>query len=190
VPVGPPAGAAAADALSPLVAEVVERAGLVLDALDVRPAGRRQVVRVVVDTPDAPAVDDGPATGVDLDAVAAISRDVSAAVDAHEETSGAVLGEYTLEVTTPGTDRPLTQERHWRRAWLRKVAVTLADGTTATGRVGAVAGDAVTLVVEKGTLREIPLDQVTRAGVEVEFKPAPEAEVEALTADRREKEQQ
>lgn len=189
MPVGPPAGAAA-DALSPVVAEVVERAGFVLDTLDVRPAGRRQVVRVVVDTPDEPSVDDGPATGVDLDAVAAISREVSAAVDAHEERSGSLLGEYTLEVTTPGTDRPLTEVRHWRRAWLRKVAVTLADGTTVTGRVGAVTADAATLVVEKGALREIPLDQVTRAGVEVEFKPAPEAEVEALQADRSEKEKQ
>ena len=80
MPVGPPTGAAAT-ALTPVVVDVVERAGFVLDDLDVRPAGRRHVVRVTVDTPDAPGPDDGPAGGVDLDAVAALSRDVSAAVD-------------------------------------------------------------------------------------------------------------
>ena len=48
----------------------------------------------------------------------------------------------------------------------------------------------MTLAVEKGALREVPLDQVTRAGVEVEFKPAPEAEVEALDGRRPEKEKQ
>ncbi|GLZ55493.1 ribosome maturation factor RimP [Actinomycetospora sp. NBRC 106378] len=187
MPVGPPTGAAAT-ALTPVVVDVVERAGFVLDDLDVRPAGRRQVVRVTVDTPDAPAVDDGPAGGVDLDAVAALSRDVSTAVDAHEESHGALLGEYTLEVSTPGTDRPLTEPRHWRKAWLRRVAVTLVDGTKLSGRVGAVTDEAVTLAVEKG-LQEVPLAQVERAGVEVEFKPAPEAQVEALQDDRREKEQ-
>ena len=186
MPVGPPTGAAAT-ALTPVVVDVVERAGFVLDDLDVRPAGRRQVVRVTVDTPDAPGVDDGPAGGVDLDAVAALSRDVSTAVDAHEEANGALLGEYTLEVSTPGTDRPLTEPRHWRKAWLRRVAVTLADGTKLSGRVGAVTDGTVTLAVEKG-LQEVSLDQVERAGVEVEFKPAPEAQVEALQDDRREKE--
>ncbi|MEJ2867869.1 ribosome maturation factor RimP [Actinomycetospora sp. OC33-EN08] len=183
---GSPTGAAAT-ALTPVVADVVERAGFVLDDLDVRPAGRRHVVRVTVDTPDAPAVDDGPAGGVDLDAVAAISRDVSAAVDAHEEAHGAVLGEYTLEVSTPGTDRPLTEPRHWRKAWLRRVAVTLDDGTKLSGRVGAVTDSAVTLAVGKG-LQEVPLDRVERAGIEVEFKPASDAQVEALRADRTDKE--
>lgn len=188
MPVGPPTGAAAT-ALTPVVVDVVERAGFVLDDLDVRPAGRRQVVRVTVDTPDAPAVDDGPAGGVDLDAVAALSRDVSAAVDAHEASHGAVLGEYTLEVSTPGTDRPLTEPRHWRQAWLRRVAVTCTDGTKLTGRVGAVTDEAVTLAVEKG-LQEVPFATVERAGVEVEFKPAPEAQVEALRDDRRAKDAQ
>lgn len=202
-PVGPPTGAAAG-ALRPVVDDVVARAGFVLDELDVRPAGRSLVVRVTVDSTDAPTVDDGPAGGVDLDAVAEVSRAVSTAVDAREaddpDVASALAGSYTLEVTTPGTDRPLTEPRHWRRAWLRRVAVTLADGGTLTGRVGGVTAPdeatehadrgpaTVTLAVGKD-LRTVPLADVTRAVVEVEFKPAPDAEVEALRAARREEEQ-
>jgi ribosome maturation factor RimP len=185
-------------ALSPVVSDVVTRAGFVLDELDVRPAGRRRVVRVTLDSPDVPGVDDGPAGGVDLDAVAEVSRDVSAAVDAREAQDpalrDALAGAYTLEVTTPGTDRPLTEPRHWRRAWLRRVAVTLAGGETLTGRVGDVTVPddgpaAVTLAVGKD-LRTVTLDEVSRAVVEVEFKPAPESEVEALRAARRDSEEE
>ncbi len=140
-PVGSPTGAAVS-ALRPVVDAVVTRAGFVLDELDVRPAGRRLVVRVTVESPEIPGVDDGPTGGVDLDAVAAVSRDVSAAVDARESEDptlrDALAGAYTLEVSTPGTDRPLTEPRHWQRAWLRKVGVTLADGETLTGRIGGV----------------------------------------------------
>jgi ribosome maturation factor RimP len=191
-PVGSPTGAAVS-ALRPVVDEVVTRAGFVLDEVDVRPAGRRLVVRVTVEPPEVPGVDDGPAGGVDLDAVARLSRDVSAAVDARESDDptvrDALAGAYTLEVSTPGTDRPLTEPRHWQRAWLRRVAVTLAGGETLAARVGGVSTPddgpaAVTLAVGKD-LRTVSLADVTRAGVEVEFKPAPDAEVEALRAARR-----
>jgi ribosome maturation factor RimP len=191
-PVGSPTGAAVS-ALRPVVDDVVTRAGFVLDELDARPAGRRLVVRVTVDSPEVPGVEDGPTGGVDLDAVARLSRDVSAAVDARESEDptvrDALAGAYTLEVTTPGTDRPLTEPRHWQRAWLRRVGVTLVSGETLSGRVGGVStaddGPAtVTLAVGKD-VRPVPLDEVTHAAVEVEFKPAPDAEVEALRAARR-----
>jgi ribosome maturation factor RimP len=180
-------------ALTELVTGVVAASGFVLDDLDVRPAGRRRVVRVVVDTDEVPGPDDGPAPGVDLDAVAALSRELSAALDA--EDAGVPADEYTLEVTTPGVDRPLTLARHWRQAWLRRVVVTLADGSEVTGRVGPVTEEeSVTLAVgpppgakgAKGgfTLRALALGDVARAALDVEFKPAPEAEVEALRAAR------
>lgn len=191
----PPAPSDDRSGLSDLVTGIVERAGFVLDALDVRPAGRRQVVRVVVDTTDVPGRDDGPAPGVDLDAVAGVSRELSAALDAREEQGdGAAVppGEYTLEVSTPGVDRPLTLARHWRRAWLRRVVATLADGSEVAGRVGPVTDDeTVTLAVagRKGRatdveLRALALGEVASAAVEVEFKPAPQAEVDALRAAR------
>ena len=72
-------------------------------------AGRRSVVRVVVDR-------DG---GVDLDAVAEVSRAVSEALDGADDLGSSP---YVLEVTSPGVDRPLTAPRHWRRNAGRLVA--------------------------------------------------------------------
>ncbi|MDD7938977.1 ribosome maturation factor RimP [Actinomycetospora lutea] len=198
---GPDGGAA--DRLRPTVVEIVEAAGFVLDDLEVRPAGRRQVVRVVVDTAEVPGPHDPPAPGPDLDAVAGVSRELSRTFDARDEadaTSGTGAatpeGEYTLEVTTPGTDRPLTRPHHWRRAWLRRVALTRTDGSTLTARVGPVGaagepgdgGDGgATVTLAEGTprgpvLHHVPLAEVASAVVEVEFKPAPPTEVEALVA--------
>jgi ribosome maturation factor RimP len=187
-------GADAAERLRPTVVGIVEAAGFVLDDLEVRPVGRRSVVRVVVDTADVPGPHDPPAPGPDLDAVAGVSRELSQTLDALEASGGdgAPEGEYTLEVTTPGTDRPLTRPHHWRRAWLRKVAVTRTDGSTLGARVGPVAAtedraDGAVVTLAEGTprgpvLHELPLADVRRAVVEVEFKPAPDAEVAALVA--------
>ena len=185
---------AEAERLRPTVAEIVEAAGFVLDDLEVRPAGRRRVVRVVVDTADVPGPHDPPAPSPDLDAVAGVSRELSTTFDALDASGGdtAPEGEYTLEVTTPGTDRPLTRPHHWRRAWLRRVAVTRTDGSTLTARVGPVGAtgsgdDDATVTLAEGTprgpvLHHVPLAEVKQAVVEVEFKPAPPAEVDALVA--------
>jgi ribosome maturation factor RimP len=145
---------------------IVTGAGFELDQLDVRTAGRRHTVKVVVDS-DA---------GVGLDDIAAVSRAISTELDRQEHLIG---GSYTLEVTSPGVDRPLTGQRHWRRAHLRQVAVRLHDGTTFTGRVGAAGEDAVTMLVD-GSLREVRYADVAHAGVQVEFRQAPEAEVALL----------
>jgi ribosome maturation factor RimP len=76
---------------------------------------------------------------------------------------------YTLEVTSPGVDRPLTQPRHWRRATGRLVRAARTDGGTVTGRVLDVTDDTVVLDVD-GRPRELALDTVARATVEVEFR--------------------
>lgn len=91
--------------------------GYDLEDVSVARAGRRHVVRIIVDG-------DG---GINLDAVAEVSRAISAALDLAEETSGdLVAGEYQLEVSSPGVDRPLTLPRHWRRNVGRLVKVTAA----------------------------------------------------------------
>ena len=156
--------------LEPLVAA----AGLELDELDVKAAGRRHTVRVVVDS-DA---------GVDLDDVAELSRAISAELDRNEHLIG---GSYTLEVTSPGVDRPLTGVRHWRRAHLRQVAVRTTGGEQFVGRVGEAGADVVTVLVD-GKLRELPYADVAHAGVQVEFRPAPEAEVALLAGHGRSEE--
>ena len=121
-----------APAVPQRVREVVEAAvtgaGLVLDGLEVAGSGRSTIVRVAVDLGD----DD---TGtLDLDRVGEVTHAVSDALDAADVLPGA----YTLEVGSPGAERPLTVARHWRRALGRTVVVRRTDGRTLTGRLEQV----------------------------------------------------
>jgi ribosome maturation factor RimP len=134
------------DALAP----VVSAAGFDLEDVTVSAAGRRQVVRVVVDR-------DG---GLDLDAVAEVSRVVSAVLDETEVTGSAA---YTLEVTSPGVDRPLTEPRHWRRARGR-----LVRAGALTGRVVDADDQRVRFDVD-GEAREVPYADLAPGLVQVEF---------------------
>ena len=139
---------------------VVAAAGYDLEDVTVTAAGRRSVVRVVVDR-------DG---GVDLDAVADVSRAVSDALDARD-----VMGEaaYTLEVSSPGVDRPLAQPRHWRRSVGRLVRVPLRDGGELTGRV-VEADDATVRLDVDGERRQVSYDALGTGKVQVEFTRAGE----------------
>ena len=88
---------------------------------------------------------------------------------------------YVLEVSSPGVDRPLTSEKHFRRARGRKVDLELSDGSQLTGRVGETRADAVGLVVRDGrdwSVREIPLAEIAKAVVQVEFSSPPQAELD------------
>lgn len=129
--------------------------GLDLEGIELAAAGRRRVLRVAVDR-------DG---GVTLDDVAAATKEVSRLLDDSD-----VMGEqpYLLEVSSPGTDRPLTHPRHWRRNTGRLVAVTTTDGRTRTGRVVQAGEDRILLDVD-GSREEVALVDVTKARVEVEF---------------------
>lgn len=129
--------------------------GLDLESLDVSAAGRRRLLRVVVDK-------DG---GVSLDEIADATKAMSATLDGSD-----AMGEraYTLEVTSPGVDRPLTMPRHWRRNTERLVAVTLTDGSTVTGRITSTDEDAAVLDVD-GAARAVPYADVAKARVQVEF---------------------
>ncbi|GAA3839953.1 ribosome maturation factor RimP [Saccharothrix violaceirubra] len=161
----PPRGELAAQ-LTPVVREAVEAIGFDLESLDVNQAGRRRLVKVVVDGDD----------GIGLDEVAQASRAVSAALDANEHL---IAGPYTLEVTSPGADRPLTRPHHWRRNRLRLVKVKPVDAVEFFGRVGDVDETGVVLLV-KGGLRRVEFRTVERAVVEVEFKQPPVEELALL----------
>ena len=145
------------DALARLLDPVVAGSGLELESVDVTPAGRRRLLRVVVDK-------DG---GISLDDVAAVSTAVSAALD-----DGDVMGgtPYVLEVTSPGVDRPLTQPRHWRRAVGRLVTAVLAAGGEVTGRVSACGDGGVTIGTEGEGGRTYAWDELVRGRVQVEFR--------------------
>lgn len=143
------------DRLVKLLEPVVTAEGFDLEDLTVTPAGRRRLVRVVVDRDD----------GVSLDDVAEVSKAVSAALDSGDLMGG---GPFVLEVTSPGVDRPLTEPRHWRRARGRLVRAESSDGTSIDGRVIAADESGVELDVD-GTPRHFGYEQVARARVQVEF---------------------
>ncbi len=151
------------DDLLRLLAPVVAERGLDLEDVQVTPAGKRRLLRVVVDQ-------DG---GVALDSVATVSSAVAAALDDSDVMGGSP---YVLEVTSPGVDRPLTEPRHWRRAQSRLVEATLADQATLTGRVVDAGDDGVLLDVA-GEQRMVPWPELASGRVQVEFnRPADVAE--------------
>ncbi|MGW5573855.1 ribosome maturation factor RimP [Nocardia thailandica] len=160
--------------VSQLVAGLVADRGFDLEGVAITSAGSQARLQVVVDT-------DGPA---DLDAIAVLSNDLSETLDA-----AADFGDtpYLLEVTTPGIDRPLTAERHWRRAQGRKVRVQLREGAEPVegkkefeARVGAL-GDAEIALVLGGKNKPhrvtVPLADIGRAVVQVEFSTPGAAEL-------------
>ncbi|MEI6364426.1 MAG: ribosome maturation factor RimP [Actinomycetes bacterium] len=148
---------ASEDRVWAVVEPVVENQGYDLEALSVMAAGRRRLVKIVIDSD----------LGVDLDDVARISSEVSRALDDAD-----AMGEtpYVLEVTSPGVDRPLTLERHWRRAASRLVKVTLIDGDSVTGRVASTNETSATLVNDDdATSADIAFADVEKAVVQIEF---------------------
>ena len=162
------------ETVAAVLTEVVDSAGLTLEDVAVSTAGRRRVVRVVVDLP-------GDALGeVDLEAVARVSQAVSQALDESD-----VLGdaEYTLEVTSPGIDRPLTTPRHWARARGRLVRAVLVDGSALLARVVSTDDDGVHVTLEPqsvkgrpprakdvGAPRDLAWGELVRGEVQVEFR--------------------
>lgn len=157
------AGTPQSDRLMALIGPVVDAEGCDLEDIAVSPAGRRTVVRVVVDRDD----------GVSLDKVADLSRAISATLD----TDTGVLGDrpYVLQVTSPGVDRPLREPRQWRRATGRLVEVTV-EGAPVTGRVVRADDEAVDLAVGDEEQR-YSYDVLGDGHVRVEFgRPAGEGE--------------
>ena len=144
--------------IAEVIRPVVAAAGMDLESVRVTAAGRRRLLRVVVDSD----------RGVSLDDAATISRELSAALD-----TVAVMGDfpYTLEVSSPGVDRPLTDYRHWRRAAGRLVRVTVTDSSGArpvSGRIAAADADGVTLDIE-GSRRRFPYSVLGPGAIQVEF---------------------
>ncbi len=148
------------DRLAELLTGPVAELGLDLEAVDVSSAGKRRVLRVAVDK-------DG---GIGMEDIAEATRGISRTLD---ESNAMGQQAYTLEVSSPGVDRPLTQPRHWRRNTGRLVRVRLADGDPLTGRVTAADDSGATLDVD-GREQRLEYSRLKQALVQVEFKP-PEA---------------
>ncbi|MDX3588657.1 ribosome maturation factor RimP [Streptomyces europaeiscabiei] len=147
--------------LRELLEPLVRSQGLDLEEIAVDSVGRKRVLRVVVDSDE----------GADLDAVADVSRALSAKLD---ETDAMGQAEYTLEVGTPGAERALTEHRHYRRAVDRLVKFTLREDGELIARILTVDDDGLDLEVpgvkgRKATARRLAFDEIDRARVQVEF---------------------
>ncbi|HUB55926.1 MAG TPA: ribosome maturation factor RimP [Mycobacterium sp.] len=151
------------------------RAGYEIEDVVIDPRARPPRITVIADGD----------TALDLDTIAALSRSASTLLDEVKNLDG----QYVLEVSSPGVDRPLTSEKHFRRARGRKVELALTDGTRFTGRVGEIADNTLMLVVRDDrardwTVRPVPIGEVVKAVVQVEFSPPAQRELELAAADR------
>ena len=151
--------------LASLLGPVVRAMGMDLEGVKVAAAGRRRLLRIVIDA-------DG---GVGLDAIAEVSREISARLDARDAMGD---GPYTLEVSSPGVDRPLTEPRHWHRAAGRLVAVPV--GTAHLRQEGRVIGaddNGVTFEID-GVRRSFGYGELGPGRIQVEFGRLDEADAE------------
>ncbi|MFF7197593.1 ribosome maturation factor RimP [Streptomyces sp. NPDC088197] len=144
-----------------LLEPLVVRTGLDLEEVTVTAAGKRRQLLVVVDSDE----------GVQLDAVAALSREISQALDASDAMGDA---EYVLEVTSPGTDRPLTEPRHFRRNSGRLVKLQLKERGELIARIMTVDDAGLDLEVpgvkgRKPKPARADFAEIEKARVEVEF---------------------
>ncbi|WP_327326401.1 ribosome maturation factor RimP [Streptomyces sp. NBC_01210] len=157
-----------------LLEPLVSAADLDLEEIEVSRAGRRRMLRIIVDSDE----------GVELDACAELSRAISEKLD---ETDAMGEGEYVLEVSSPGADRPLTQHRHYVRAVGRLVKFQLHDGGTAeelVARILTVDDEGLDLEVpgvkgRKPTAIRVTFADIAKARVEIEFNRKDKKEEEA-----------
>ena len=141
--------------LATLVDECVSALGFDLEAIELTPAGNKRVLRIALDR-------DG---GVGIDHITDATRALSEELDASD-----VMGSqpYTLEVTSRGVDRPLTEPRHWRRNAGRVVRLRLADDSSIDGRIGESDDEGVE-IQGRNTSQRLAYDQISTALVQTEL---------------------
>ena len=147
------------DQISELVTPAVSDQGFYLEDVHVATPGSHRIVTCIVD---------GDAS-LNLDQVTTVSRVISELLD-----EAAFMGEtpFTLEVTSPGVDRPLTQPRHFAKNIDRLLKIVKLDGSEVTGRILSNTDHDVTLTVtvKKETIEQtVSLNEIKRAVVEIEF---------------------
>lgn len=147
------------DQISELVTPVVTQAGFYLEDVHVATPGSHRIVTCIVDGDSS----------LNLDQVTTVSRLISELLD-----EATFMGEtpFTLEVTSPGVDRPLTAPRHFKKNVDRLLKVIKVDGSEVTGRILSNTDQDVTLsvTVKKESREEVvALVDIKRAVVEIEF---------------------
>jgi len=138
--------------ISDAVTPALSALGFYLEDVTITSAGRRSMLTIIVDGD----------THLSLDQVTSATKAIGEIVESIQS-----LGEtpFTLEVTSPGLDRPLTKPRHWRKNIDRLVKIVLLDGKEIKGRIKA--DSELSATVDES---EIKFSDIKRASLEVEFK--------------------
>ena len=140
------------EVISAAIRPTIEASGNYLEELTITTAGKVKILTVIVDSD----------SHLNLDQITAVTKEISEIVEGLAE-----LGEnaFTLEVTSPGIDRPLTKPRHWRKNFDRLVKITMTSGKDIEGRIGE-ATEATVLVGDQ----KVSFEDIKRAVLEIEFK--------------------
>lgn len=162
--------AAETQRLKNFLAPTVDQQQLFLEDIEIKMAGANRTVHVIVDLPE------GEAGGVSLDRISDVAHALSEAMDSDPHDDGRP---YSLEVSSPGVSRPLTEPRHWRRNVGRMVSVNVLTGDDVKGRLVSVEADGITLIPElpvkkgmkakQGEQTTLPFANIRKGRVEVEF---------------------
>lgn len=155
-----------AQPLRSVLIPILTELGLELEELEIVPAGKRKLLRVILDG------DGETGRGPTLEEIATATKAISRALD---ETPASGSAPYTLEVSSRGVSRPLTKPAHWRRNTGRLVRVDRTGAAPLEGRITAADDDGADLAVDAGgakggtTTVRVEFDDVTKALVQVEL---------------------
>jgi ribosome maturation factor RimP len=149
---------------------VIEKHNLYLEDIEIKTAGVQRTVNVIVDLPE----DRQGAIG--LDVISTVSVDLSEAMDTDPADDGRP---YSLEISSPGVSRPLTEPRHWRRNVGRLVEVKQVTGDDIVGRLLEVSPEGIRLLPQlpvkkgmkprQGEPTALEFSTIRKGTVQVEF---------------------
>ncbi|CAB4955974.1 MAG: hypothetical protein F2853_03720 [Actinobacteria bacterium] len=140
------------ETISAAIRPIIEASGNYLEELTITSAGKVKILTVIVDSD----------THLNLDQITAVTKEISEVVEGLSEIGD---GAFTLEVTSPGIDRPLTKPRHWHKNLERLVKINMVSGKEIQGRIGEATETTVLIGDQK-----ISFEDIKRAVLEIEFK--------------------
>ena len=140
------------EVISAAIRPIIEGSGNYLEELTITSAGKVKILTVIVDSD----------THLNLDQVTAVTKEISEVIEALPELGD---GAFTLEVTSPGLDRPLTKPRHWCKNLDRLVKIIMTSGQEIQGRIGEATETTVLVDSQK-----VSYEDIKRAVLEIEFK--------------------
>ena len=138
--------------IASVITPIIESNGKYLEEVKVANLGKKKLITVIVDSD----------SHLNLDQVTEVTRLISEAIENIPSLGSAP---FTLEVTSPGIDRPLTLNRHWKKNIGKLVNVVLQDGNSIESRILSVTSDSI--ILESG---EIKLSDIKKANLVIEFK--------------------